>query len=316
MAKINNQTVPPSLTSSYDAILDTTTAGSVAKVKASVRGNPVPPEIALKTQIVQSASNWLCDRWLDHPDPASRSSFYNERAVEIRNGTFNPTYWHEAMQLEDVAEYAVPTVTGFKGTVNPLYADADHQPSTCTYKAISATYATPSVPGTAEHPAPGWKGATIDKMWRDLWHVQRRVTFGLPITMSKTDTRPVVVVVYIAITATATHRGNKNWYAVAIDKTFQQPSGNAVLKDGAITHWNRRRGYNFAVPAENMAGWFNIVHREFIEDARYKAQKLPATNITKLQLRIATAPSLGFYGSRNDDVLVWHEEIVKVYQAK
>ena len=263
-----------------------------------------------------SASNWLCDRWLDHPDPDSRSGFYNERAVEIREATFNPTYWQEAMKLEDVTEYATPTITAYKGTANPNYSDATHQPTTCTYKDLSFTYATPTVPGTEEHPAPGWKGTTIDMYWRDLWHAQRRVTFALPITMTKTDTRPVVVVVFMAITAQATIRGNRNWYAVAIDKTFQQQAEIAKLKDGAITHWNRRRGYNFALPPDDPNGWQNIIYRDFIEDARYRVNKMQDANITKLMLRIATAPSLGFYGSRNDNVRVWHQETVKVYQAK
>lgn len=316
MAKTQGMLVPPSLIDQFLKNLVPSKGLSKIRVRPSVRIAEQRPEPSYTTRFISFAAAWLTAKWTANASKVEESQFYSAVWQEMRAGVFNPAYWQELTPSSDLAEYATPTVTDFDRSLPAQYNDPAHQPSICTYKNITRTYPTPADNGTPENPATGWAGATLDQVWRDLYHVQRKLVYSLPTVTSDIDDRPIAVHVEMTIAAAATQRGNRNWFAFAVERYLHRAVTTIEGYKGAITHWAPEDWYKFQLPPESAGQWDATISRKFLDSARHKAHLLGDNDMRRLTLRIATPPSMGMYGSRNDEAQVIHHETVKVYWAK
>ena len=320
MAKVYEQEVPPSMIETYTNTirLGLTTQGYHTLAAVNQKATSARPEKSQTplAKFASTAATWLTNRWLWNADRGSRSSFYKARRAEIIASNFDAEFWAAGVMFYDRSELAIPAVYPYTGKWNPAYWDELRQPSRCEYRDISAVYDTPADEGTEEHPAPGWKGTVIDSRWRDLYHVQRRVTFELQHSILPDDGRPVAVALDWTIAATATIRGNKNWFTIIVSPTFHLAGFQFSPAKAACTHWARADQYTPTVPGDSPGGWDYSIDRTEIRDARRYALLGSDQPCNWLTLRIATPPSLGFYGSRNDAVTVRNYGTAAVYTAK
>jgi hypothetical protein len=229
--------------------------------------------------------------------------------------------------LSDQTERATPTVRAWIKTWNPAYWDPLRQPSVCIYKYPSSTYATPSGRGTAQQPAPGWAGSVHGVQWQDDWMAQRKITFALPIQMSKPPSRvigqppppaprPVAILADITIEANATVRGNRTWFSLTTAPTYWHNYGWDLSNPLMFSLWNRDDGYPYEIPGDAQGGWVNSIERRVIRSGYHLARWSTKSNCDRCAVRIATPPSLGMYYSRNDAVSVYHHGSVALYIAK
>lgn len=320
MALVDDQDVPPSLLQAYATLLARQKTGVATETKAGIlpsvrQPKPAKPQTA-RERFASYAAGWLRDAWLPNASVAERSVFFADRRAELLAGTFPTDWWYPCSLIEDKTEYCVPAVNPFEGDWDPNYNDPLRQPSSCIYQDASKVYNTPSPPGTESEPSPSWKGVVIDSIWRDLYHAQRRVKFALQYAMVKKDPRPVGLKVEATITATATVRGNRNWFALIAQPWFHRSIENLLPKRAAQTHWAYEDGYPYAIPDADPNGWTHQVTRTLIRAGQDKAIWSDDSNLTRLSLRLAAPPSSGRYGSRNDNVSVYHTLVATAAQAK
>ncbi|MDS4029495.1 MAG: hypothetical protein RKO66_05430 [Candidatus Contendobacter sp.] len=316
MAKTKGMNVPPSQFNAFLKTLATASNKTITRIRPSVRVAEIRPEPHYTTQFISDAAAWITKKWTANASKMEESALYSQLWAELRAGTFNPDYWQELSPTTDVAEYAVPIVDPYDRTLNPAYDDPAHQPSMCKYKDILRNYPTPAGDGTPENPATGWAGATLNTIWQDLYHVQRKLVYTLPGYTSEDDARPIGFKMGMTIDATATLRGNRNWFAFAVERYLHRASTPPGNQKGAIVHYAPEDWYKFTLPAPDGGQWDCTVARSVIDSARNKAHISGTDDLNRLTLRVATPPSLGMYGSRNDEVRVIHHETVKVYWAK
>lgn len=319
MARVWSQEIPPGLIEVYRATIRNGTPSFGTHVLAAA--NPAaratkqePPATPLSRFATRSAE-WMLDRWLPNADRGSRSSFYRARRAEIMAGIFDANYWAEGVMFSDMSELAMPTVLPYTGTWNPAYWDETRKPTRCDYRDIAAAYPTPEENGTEEEPAPGWKGVVEDLTWRDLYHVQRRLTFELQHGITEHDGRPVAVWLEWQVESTATIRGNKNWFTLILHPIFHGHDYQHTTQKSACARWAREVQYRLSLPGDNPGGWnFTATHAE-TRDGRRFAEFASGGSCSWLSLRIATPPSLGIYGSRNDAVSVRNTGTARVFTA-
>lgn len=320
MAIVNNQEVPPSLLAAYQDLLLTLKHPGIDNDKVGLHPSvryPRPSEIeTARERFASYAAGWLRDAWLPNATAAERSAFFAARRAELLAGTFPADWWAAASLVEDKTEYCVPEVGPFRGDWDPAYTDPLRQPSSCVFVNASKVYNTPSPPGTESEPSPSWKGTVIDTVWRDLYHAQRRVKFALTYAMIEKDPRPVGLRVDATISATATVRGNRNWFALIAQPYFHFTNTSFMTTKAAVTRWAYEDGYPFELPGDAPGGWSHPLTRTLIRAAQDKAKWYGTSNLTRLTVRLSSPPSLGRYGSRNDDVSVFHTFTATVAQAK
>ena len=320
MAHVTGQEVPPSLLDTYQRALKngTNITGSyiIASANPTARAAQRAGDQGELAKFAGVAAGWLVNRWLPNADRGSRSSFYRARRAEIVAGNFDAEFWAPAVMFSDTSEHATPWVVAYTGAWNPTYWDNLRKPTKCDYRDIDSSYPTPEGEGTESAPAPGWKGTVINSYWQDLYHVQRRLTFTLQHGITKTDQRPVAIMLDWTIEAAATVRGSKNWFTLIVHPIFHKTNQSPATKKGACVRWARADQYYTAIPSENASGWeFSANHRT-ARDARRYATFMDSSPCTRLSLRIASPPSLGFYGSRNDDVTVKNYGTATAYTAR
>lgn len=320
MARVHGQAVPPSLIEVYQDTIKNGTPSVGTHVLASA--NPTARTARQQkdqTPLANFASNtatWLTDRWLKSADRGSRSSFYRARRAEIMAGNFDASFWAAGVMFSDTTELCVPAVYPYTGTWNPTYWDDIRKPTRCEYRDISMTYPTPEGEGTGEEPAPGWRGAVINTEWRDLYHAQRRITFELQHGITAGDGRPVAIMLDWAIDAEATIRGNKNWFTLIVHPIFHIADHQHSTQKAACARWAREDQYRKSIPGDAVGGWEYSANHRTARDGRKFAEFGSDQACNRLSLRIASAPSLGIYGSRNDEVAVRNSGNAMVYTAK
>lgn len=315
MAKVSGTHVPPSLIEPFNRILTINQALTQTGLKPTARTAQPAPTPTYTTQFITSAATWLVNRHLARATPSEKSALFDQFATELRAGIFDPIYWQALTPTSDLAEYATPTIGTFNRGIPAAYVDPAHQPSICTYQDVEMNYPTPTDGSTDEHPAPGWRGTTIANIWRDLYHVQRKLIYPLPTAIQTDDDRPIAIHVEMDITATATTRGNRNWFAFALERYLHTATGPIGAAKGAVTHWAPEDWYAYALPPEGNTPWTATIHRTILDSAHRKTNSNMDSGLDRLTLRVATPPSLGMYGSRNDDVRVTHHETIGVYWA-
>lgn len=320
MAKVRGQHVPPSMVTQFAAVLkgglyefDGIVIDGVNPKATSARKKEDQTETA---RFATATATWMVERWVKTADRGTRSRFYSARRAEVIRGNFDADYWGECVTLSDTSELCAPLVVPFAGDWNPTYWDEARQPTRCKYRDIARAYPTPEGEGTEEDPAPGWKGAVIDSKWRDLYHVQRRIDFELPQEVADGDGRPVAIMLDWNIEASATVRGNKNWFVLIVHPIFRTQSWEPATEKGACARWASEDQYSRQIPGDEPGGWNHSVLHRYARDGRKFAEFYSKEHCNRLSVRIASPPSLGIYGSRNDAVTVRNVGTVAAYVAK
>ncbi|MDS4030784.1 MAG: hypothetical protein RKO66_12015 [Candidatus Contendobacter sp.] len=316
MAKTKVMNVPAGMIDQFLKTLVPSKNRTQIRLRPGVRVAEQRKEPSYTTRFCAFAASWITLKATANASKSEESELYSKIWADLRNGVFDPVYWQELSPISDVTEYATPKVDPYDRLLNTNYEDAAHKPSICTFKDISKTYNTPMDDGTSDHPAPGWAGTTIDTIWQDIYHAQRKLVYALPRSMTENDFQPIAIHVVMDITANATSRGNRNWFAFAIERYLHQSILPVSGTKGAVTHWNPEDWYKFKLPAEGTGPWDATVRREILDGADSKLHVMSDKDMNRLTLRVATPPSLGMYGSRNDEVRVIHHETIKVYWAK
>lgn len=319
MAKVAGQTVPPSLIDAFSKVVK----GGMSEIDGYTIDGVNPRAVSARrhedqtpaAKFASSTAAWMTDKWMRTADRGSRSRFYTARRSEIIRGNFNAEFWAAGVMFSDTTELSYPTVSPYPAEWNPAYWDELRQPTKCDFKDIASIYPTPEGAGSPAAPAPGWKGAVIDSKWRDLYQAQRRLEFTLQHGITKDDGRPVAIRLDWTIEAEATTRGNKNWFTLIVHPIFRTNSWGPETASGALARWAREDQFAKQIPGENAGGWSHTEHHRNTRDARAFAEFYANQPCDILTLRIASPPSLGMYGSRNDDVAVMTTGTAAVYTA-
>lgn len=320
MAKVRGQNVPPSMVAPFAAVLKGGASNdggyTVEGVNPKARSARGEEDLTETARFATATATWMVERWLKTADRGTRSRFYSARRAEVIRGNFDAEYWAECVALSDTSELCTPAVTPFDGAWNPTYWDEARQPTRCKYRDIARDYPTPEGEGTEENPTPGWEGGVVDSKWRDLYHVQRRIDFALPLDVAEGDGRPVAILLDWTIEANATVRGNKNWFTLIVHPIFRTQSWAPAKTKGACVRWAREDQYSMQIPGDEPGGWnYSVAHR-YARDGRKFAEFYSAEHCNRLSVRIASPPSLGIYGSRNDAVAVRCSGTARAYVAK
>lgn len=319
MAKVAGQTVPPSLLDAFGKCVK----GGVSEIDGYTIDGINPRAVRARkkedataaARFASSAAAWLTDRWRKTADRGSRSRFYSARRSEVIRGIFDAEFWAAGVMFSDTTELSYPTVKPYPAEWNPAYWDDLRQPTKCDFSDIASIYPTPADDGTPSAPAPGWKGTVIDSKWRDLYQAQRRLDFTLQHGITQDDGRPVAIRLDWTIEAEATTRGNKNWFTLIVHPIFRTTAWQPATVKGALARWAHEDQFAKQIPGEESGGWSHSERHRYTRDARTLAEFYSNQPCGILTLRIASPPSLGMYGSRNDDVAVMATGTAAVYTA-
>lgn len=317
MAQVVGQRLPPSLISGYGNVLSTAAQAGTVPVRVGLtktaRQAQVPAEQNAALVSKRQAAAWLVEQW----QPQQASAFYAARLNALHTFTFEPTYWVAVTASRDRTEYGVPVILAYERPVNGQYADPLRVQSNCVFNHWSKTYNTPLGDGTANEPAPGWQGTVLDQRWRDLYFAQRRLTFYLPVPITEEDGRPVLMDINTTVTATASFRGNRSWFARGIYPDFGYEAAGALLPANyLITHWDKDNLYPLDLQSSTAPYWQATDTRRLLVSARQTGSWRGWSRNNRLGLVLTTPPSRGVYFARNDDVKVIHHETVTVYVGK
>ena len=317
MAKVIRQNIPPSLIGGFGSVLSRSSGtgnnSGVCGLNFTARAAKGESSSNPLLKLRRDAATWLKVKWT----PAYPSSFYADRLEEIRLYDFDDKYWYKVLPTRDRTEVGSPAILGYEMPVNGQYDDPLRQQTDCVFKLWSKYYATPSGDGTVNEPAPGWEGTVIDCKWRDLWFAQRRLTFFLPVLVNELDGRQVLFDVQSQVTAKASFRVNRAWYARCLwPYFFKETSGEMPATNYLITKWNKTDIYPMDLVSEYEDKWQCTNNLRMLRCAVIKNGFHGYVNCNRLGVVITTPPSRGVYFARNDDVSVRHHETVTVYVGK
>jgi len=325
MAKVKNQSIPPSIRDQYARILSlpgyTGGEGKTVGLSRSARqAQPEPIPNALLTAII-SAGRWLRSNWPRSQRPAESGDFKTNRLEELRAGFFDPRFWYELTATEDLTDYGTPEISIYAGDLNKAWFDETRHPSICRFARASSTYPTPTGPGTTQQPRPGWQGTVSNGVWRDLWFAQRRLTYTLPQLAYRPGLynyeRPLFAVITGQVSAQANFRGYAPWFSLCSwPYLYHATNSPPAEPDYLITKWVKDYEPRMIVPPAVVSDWQYTLDVSALRTLNGKASFGPRVNANRLMLRITTPPSRGVYFERNDNVRVSHTETVKIYQGK
>lgn len=319
MSRVTSQAVPPSLLMEYQRLFRTTDLsdplGRLISLNPTVRAGEGEAENSPNVRTARTAAQWLTDQWLPGAATSVRADFFAARKAEILAGSYPSTYWWTPAPTSDMTEYCAPifqeVLTPENSSINPLYWDETRKPQRCAYQDVHHSYATPSPPGTEQNPAPGWKGSITAGIWRDQYHAQRRRYYTLPITVRRYTTHPVLLDLTAAIQATASTRGHRHWFTLAL-KVWPGLRGP---EKGATFLYVTDDRYLTAIPPADLNGWSHSLSRRLIRPAMDYIN-VSWSNATTLTVRAATVPARGYYFARNDAVTVYHQIALTLAIAK
>ena len=317
MANVLRQSIPPSLIAGYKNVLTTphkaTSKGTRLGLNTQVaQARPLKPQHKL-VKIQTDAAHWLTEQW----QPKNPASFYAERLNELKTLSINPDYWYSVNPIADRTEWGTPEILDYELPVNGQYADPQRIQTNCVYTQWTKTYPTPFDAGTSLNPAPGWEGLVTDQIWEDLWFAQRRLSYTLPITLTKTDDRPVLMDLNSTVNAVASFRANSSWFARCVFSSFSHTSiPPAPIINYLVTKWRKQDIYPMALVNTDPV-YFACTHNlHLLLSARDSSSfyDLPSANL--LNLIITTPPARGVYFARNDHVKVTHHETLNLMIGK
>lgn len=321
MARATSHYVPAGLQALWNRVAHgkntrygfTQSVGAAASVFA---GHPDDIQ-SLKAHAASSFAAWLTTHHAAGLSKKAKSQFFTDRRAELLAGAVNAVYWEPVAVASDSVGWAAPTVRPYTNDWSAIYYDPLRMPSRCTYAAPSLTYPFSEAGTTTAKPLPGWTGAVSGNVFQDLWLAQRRLIFTLPRTIAKADGWPVLAVCQATIQATATVRGNRNWFVVSLEPYFaetQSAAANAINK--LHTRWPRDVRFQPLIPEDMPGGWNHSVTRPIVQDAGVSGKWISDNPSTHCGFRIVIPPALGVYFSRNDSVTVSHNLNPAIYLAR
>ena len=317
MANVLRQSIPPSLIAAYKTVLNTPYKATSNAVRLGLntkatQAQPVKPANKL-LKVQTEAAHWLTDQW----QPAHAAAFYAERLQELKTQLINPDYWYTVSPSADRTEWGTPELLAYERPVNGQYADPLRIQSNCVYTQWSKTYPTPLDAGTDTEPAPGWEGLVTDQIWQDLWFAQRRLSYALPVSVSKTDSRPVLIDLNSTVDAIATFRANTSWFARGVYAEFSHShTPPTPIENYLITKWRKQDIYPMDL-LNTDPHYFtctNTLRVLLSARASRSFDHLPSANL--LSLIVTTPPARGVYFARNDHVKVTHHESLNLILGK
>ncbi len=260
MARIKNQSIPPSLRAGVARVLSIpgVTAGGGASVglTPSARGRAPAPEPPAVLKSIRDAAEWLFIAW----NPSAPAAFTEARREELRNLEFPAQYWYEVSPAADLTDYAAPTVGPYVGDLDAAYVDPLRSPTSCVYGLATDSYSTPEFPGSPQYPFPGWRGEVIDEYFRDLYFAQRRLMYDLPKRVihekRRVFIRPLLAVIEGQIMANASFRGVKSWFAFCVwPYLYRSEDGVPADAHYLISKWTPAQQTPLELPPEQTGQW-------------------------------------------------------------
>lgn len=322
MTRTVGQSVPPSLANALARVarVSSTTSGGRRIISPALdlyAPEPVPQADA-NTQQMQRAATWLTQRHAGNLSKSAQSAFYAARLAELRNREFPAEFWWATSPAYAYADYGVPvTVVPFDGVINQEYYDPLRLPSYCPIESISKRYPLPIGNGTASEPGPGWKGAVIDGLYRDLYSVRARFWLTMPRSQTLTSLRPSLLLLNATLRASSSRKGNRVWFYIQYSARIQatKTTGYTTYFDW-FTHWNPWSVRAIQLPATNPAGWSYTDTSNLLLDPVSFAALPAAPACNWLELAIWTPPALGLYFAGNDTVVLHGDYTATLYTPR
>lgn len=322
MTKTVGQSVPPSLANALARVARVSSTRGGGQRIISPALDLLAPEAGYQppstVQALQQAATWLTSRHAGHLSKAGQSAFYAARLAELRAQVFPVEYWWDTAPSYQYADYGTPsTVVPFNGVINQQYYDPLRRPSFCRIEDKSKSYNLPVGNGTVNEPGPGWKGAVIDELYRDLYSVRARFWFYMPGSQTKTSLRPSLLKLGATFRVESSRKGNRVWFYVNYNAAIRATkfTGYATSLDW-YTHWNPWSVRAIQLPAEDPGGWSyaNASSLLLDTDSFASLSTLPACNW--LELAVWTPPALGLYFAGNDAIELHGDYTARLYTPR
>lgn len=322
MTKTVGQSVPPSLANALARVARVSSTRGGGQRIISPALDLYAPEATYQgdasTQQLQRAATWLTQRHAAGLTKAGQSSFYAARLAEMRARSFPVEYWWSTAPTYQYADYGVPaSVVPFMGVINQTYYDPLRRPSYCPIKYISKSYNLPIGNGTASEPGPGWKGAVIDQLYRDLYSVRARFWLPMPGTQTLTSLRPSILLLGATLRVSASRKGNRTWLYVQYSARIKATKNTGYTSDlDWFTHWAPWSVRAIQLPATNPAGWNHTDASTLLLDPVSFASLATTPACNWLEFAVWTPPALGLYFAGNDAIELHGDYTAQLYTPR
>lgn len=302
------QSVPPSLANALARVARVSSSNKSGRRVISPAMDLFDPEPGYRGNstiaLFSKAANWLTLHHAGHLSKTAQSACYAERLAELRAGLFPAEYWWTTTPAASWADWGAPwEVLPYEGEINPLYYDPLRMPSKCRIPEQTRYYPLPIGNGTELEPGPGWKGAVISNLYRELYAVRARFWIPMPGGQTRDTLRPAVLSIASSMTATATKRGNKSWFYVVCQSYLRATQGlTGATSVDWHNNWSPHNRRPLTIPDTHIGGWSFTHEQTLITDPVTFARYINKTEINWLELPIWTPTAQGVYFSGNDDV--------------
>lgn len=322
MTKTVGQSVPPSLANAL---------AKVARVSSTREGGQriISPALDLHAPepgyqgnataiILQQAAAWLTLKHAGAMSKAARSSFYASRLAEMRAQVFPAEFWFSTAPVFQYADYGVPQyVDAYGGEIDQQFYDPLRRPSYCRIKRSSKSYVLPVGNGTESEPGPGWKGAVIDELYRDLYSVRARFWLPMPGNQTKDTLRPSLLRLNATLNAEATRRGNRSWFYVNYSTAMHQYklTGTQTALEW-LTNWSPWNVRAIQLPPTNPLGWSHSNAQTLLLDSMSHSTISTPSICGWLEFSCWSAPAMGLYFAGNDAIELHGDYTAQLYTPR
>jgi hypothetical protein len=320
MAKVTNQTVPPSLADLFSSVISSTDwynrSDTIAKLNPAIRRpSTVDDRSELLRRAWQAAEDYA-DNEIGMIDTSARRAFVEARLAEILTAGFTTDWWYSVPIANTKVRVRVPFCYSNPGAVAPAYQDPARIAATCQYNAWSSQYNVPAAHSDLPTPSLGWRGEVQSGQWKDLWCTSLLYDAFASYVVSHKTKRPMWAVVDYSIDLSASFRGNRLWGSLNIG--CQAASSYTTSDDyNSKLHNTVSPEHRFYIPINPPATpWSQTITGRSIIDLHGLQYRPKTSNYYHMLIHITPVPAWGRYFARNDFVQCWVDTSIAVWQAK
>jgi len=320
MAKVTNQSVPPSLADLFSSVISSTDwynrTDTIAKLSPSIRlPTTVDDRAELLRRAYQAAEDYA-DNEIGKIDTSARRAFRNARLAEILSAGFTTDWWYSCDIPNTKVRVKVPYCYSSPDAVAPAYQDPARIAAHCSYGNWSSQYDTPAAHSDLPTPSLGWRGEVQSGQWKDLWCTSMMVDAWPPYIVTHKTKRPLWAVIDYSIDLSASFRGNRLWGSLNIGcqaaSSYLDSSDYNRKLHNTITPEHR-----YYIPIDPPATpWSQTITGQAIIDLHGLQYRPDTSTKYHMLIHISPIPAWGRYFARNDFVQCWVDVSVAVWQAK
>lgn len=307
MAQTDSINLPPSLAARYSSMIRRNPIGPgdsvIASLQPGARKPSAEPRLSEYSRMATKAAGWLAERWYPGVQRLERSALFARLRADLAAQQFDPDYWLTVTPTDNQTWYAEPTILPFDGVLDPHYFDPSNRPTQSAWNNPSAQYPTPPFPTSAPQPSPGMHGLTVAGYFQDAWLANQVFTFPVPVTISAVAPRPALLLLELAIRATASKAGNRAWFTVQHRVEWHVAAQNPGLTR-MLTWYEHAHFFTGALPPANPQGWAHDVTYTALRDTITPLHGSAAQPWDTCTVTVGVPPTQGRYYSNSTFVNV------------